>query len=94
MQSVSSAHFGAGVLDIPFAPAMCNSGKMMPIRDNNGGAIRVDSDAGAVPLPDDVLSMHHDFVAERAREEGREASFQMIIDDINAVSHSKLVGRP
>ncbi|EBS6254493.1 methylaspartate mutase subunit E, partial [Salmonella enterica subsp. enterica serovar Chester] len=47
-----------------------------------------------VPLPDDVLSMHHDFVAERAREEGREASFQMIIDDINAVSHSKLVGRP
>ena len=84
--------FEAGVLDIPFAPAMCNSGKMMPIRDNNG-AIRV-FDAGAVPLPDDVLSMHHDFVAERAREEGREASFQMIIDDINAVSHSKLVGRP
>lgn len=84
--------FEAGILDIPFAPSMCNSGKMMPIRDNNG-AIRV-FDAGAVPLPDDVLAMHHDFVAARAREEGREASFQMIIDDINAVSHSKLVGRP
>ncbi|MDN5987465.1 MAG: hypothetical protein L0I35_08300, partial [Hafniaceae bacterium] len=40
------------------------------------------------------LTLHHDFVAERAKEEGREPSFQMIIDDINAVSHSKLIGRP
>ena len=65
---------------------------MLPIRDNNG-AIRV-FDPGSVPLPKDVLTLHHDFVAERAKEEGREPSFQMIIDDINAVSHSKLIGRP
>ncbi|MGE9626878.1 hypothetical protein, partial [Escherichia coli] len=26
--------------------------------------------------------------------EGRKPSFQMVIDDINAVSHSKLIGRP
>lgn len=84
--------FEAGVLDVPFAPATCNSGKMLPIRDNNG-AIRV-FDPGSVPLPKDVLTLHHDFVAERAKEEGREPSFQMIIDDINAVSHSKLIGRP
>ncbi|AJJ12678.1 methylaspartate mutase, E subunit [Yersinia rohdei] len=84
--------FEAGVLDVPFAPATCNLGKMMPIRDNHG-AIRV-FDAGSVPLPKDVLALHHDFVAERAKEEGRTPSFQMIIDDINAVSHSKLIGRP
>lgn len=84
--------FEAGVLDVPFAPATCNSGKMMPIRDNHG-AIRV-FDPGSVPLPKDVLALHHDFVAERAKEEGRTPSFQMIIDDINAVSHSKLIGRP
>lgn len=84
--------FEAGVLDVPFAPATCNSGKMMPIRDNHG-AIRV-FDPGSVPLPEDVLALHHDFVAERAKEEGRVPSFQMIIDDINAVSHSKLIGRP
>ncbi|HHL2730515.1 TPA: methylaspartate mutase subunit E [Yersinia enterocolitica] len=84
--------FEAGVLDVPFAPATCNSGKMMPIRDNHG-AIRV-FDPGSVPLPKDVLALHHDFIAERAKEEGRIPSFQMIIDDINAVSHSKLIGRP
>nr|MBP9643267.1 methylaspartate mutase subunit E [Budvicia sp.] len=84
--------FEAGVLDIPFAPANCNSGKMMPIRDNNG-AIRV-FDAGAIPLPKDILALHQGFIAERAKEEGRQPSFQMIIDDINAVSHSKLIGRP
>ena len=65
---------------------------MMPIRDNHG-AIRV-FDPGSVPLPKDVLALHHDFIAERAKEEGRIPSFQMIIDDINAVSHSKLIGRP
>ncbi|MDR0805912.1 MAG: methylaspartate mutase subunit E [Enterobacteriaceae bacterium] len=84
--------FEAGVLDVPFAPAQCNAGKMMPIRDNNG-AIRI-FDAGNVPLPKDVLDLHRDFVAERAKTEGRQPSFQMIIDDINAVSHSKLIGRP
>ncbi len=84
--------FEAGVLDIPFAPSNCNSGKMMPIRDNNG-AIRV-FDAGAVPLPKDILDLHQGFISERAKEEGRQPSFQMIIDDINAISHSKLIGRP
>lgn len=84
--------FEAGVLDIPFAPAACNAGKMTPVRDNTG-AIRI-LEAGAVPLPDDILAMHHDFVAERASVERRPASFQMVVDDINAVSHSKLIGRP
>ncbi|MGL4861130.1 MAG: methylaspartate mutase subunit E [Enterobacteriaceae bacterium] len=84
--------FEAGVLDVPFAPALCNAGKVMPIRDNRG-AIRV-FDIGSVPLPDDIQAMHHDFIHERAREEGRKPSFQMVIDDINAVSNSQLIGRP
>jgi len=51
-------------------------------------------EAGAVPLPKDILALHHDYVAERAHFEGRKPSFQMVVDDINAVSHSKLIGRP
>lgn len=51
-------------------------------------------EAGAVPLPKDILDLHHDYVAERARFEGRQPTFQMVVDDINAVSHSKLIGRP
>ena len=79
-------------MDIPFAPADSNAGILMPVRDNDG-AIRI-LESGSVPLPDDVLSFHRDKIAERARYESREASFLMVIDDVNAISKSKLIGRP
>ena len=84
--------FEAGVMDIPFAPAACNAGKLMPIRDHEG-AVRV-FDAGHVPLPDDVKSYHREKIAERAKAESRAPSFQMVVDDIYAISKSQLVGRP
>lgn len=84
--------FETGVIDVPFAPAACNAGKLLPVRDNHG-AVRV-FEAGHVPLPDDVLALHRDLVAERARAEGREPSFQMVVDDIYAISKSTLIGRP
>ncbi|MFT5421095.1 MAG: methylaspartate mutase epsilon subunit [Candidatus Endobugula sp.] len=84
--------FKMGVLDIPFAPADCNAGILMPVRDNNG-AVRI-LEAGATPLPKDVMDFHQQCIGERAQTEGREISFQMVIDDINAISEGKLVGRP
>ncbi len=84
--------FEAGVMDIPFAPAACNAGKLMPIRDNEG-AVRV-FDAGNVPLPADVMAYHREKIAARAHAESRSASFQMVVDDIYAISKSQLVGRP
>ena len=84
--------FTAGILDIPFAPADSNAGVLLPVRDNNG-AIRV-LEQGAVPLPEDVLSFHRDRVAERARHENRDASFHMVVDDVNAIAKSALIGRP
>ena len=60
---------------------------------DNFGAIRL-FDAGHVPLPDDVLAFHRDKIAERARAERREPSFNMVVDDVRAISASKLVGRP
>ena len=47
-----------------------------------------------MPLPDDVMAYHKDKVAERARAEGRDPVFQMVVDDIYAISKSKLIGRP
>ena len=82
----------AGVLDVPFAPAACNAGKLLPVRDDVG-AVRI-FDPGRVPLPDDVLSFHHDRVAERAKTEKRQASSHMVVDDIYAISKSRLIGRP
>jgi methylaspartate mutase epsilon subunit len=84
--------FEAGVMDIPFAPAACNAGKLMPIRDNEG-AVRV-FNAGHSPLPADVMDYHREKIAERSRAEQRESSFHMVVDDIYAISKGKLVGRP
>ncbi|MEE4245191.1 MAG: methylaspartate mutase subunit E, partial [Kangiellaceae bacterium] len=84
--------FQQGVIDIPFAPSDSNAGELMPVRDNNG-AVRI-FDAGETPLPDDVMAYHNEKLAERAQTENREVSFQMVIDDVNAISDGKLVGRP
>ncbi len=84
--------FKAGFLDVPFAPSQNNVGKVLPIRDNNG-AVRL-FDTGNMPLSDDIKTYHRDRIAERAAYERREASFQMVIDDIYAISKGKLVGRP
>jgi methylaspartate mutase epsilon subunit len=84
--------FEAGIMDIPFAPASVNAGRMTPVRDNNG-AIRVFA-KGDIPLPDDVVAFHNDKIAERAATEGRQASFQMVVDDVRAIAASNLIGRP
>ncbi|WP_296746950.1 methylaspartate mutase subunit E [Mesorhizobium sp.] len=84
--------FEAGVMDIPFAPASVNAGRMTPVRDNHG-AIRVFS-KGDIPLPEDIVTFHKDKIAERAATEGRQASFQMVVDDVRAISASNLIGRP
>lgn len=84
--------FAAGILDVPFAPSIYNKGKMLPVRDNEG-AIRL-FDPGLVPLDDDIRAFHAAKVRERAQAEGREPCFQMVIDDIYAISKGRLVGRP
>jgi len=84
--------FEAGVIDVPFAPSIHNRGKLLPIRDNLG-AIRV-FQPGNVPLDKTILEFHNKQVAARASAEGRRPSFQMVIDDIYAISKGRLVGRP
>ena len=83
---------GAGVLDIPFAPSRYNAGKMLPARDNEG-AIRL-FHVGNIPLTTELKEFHEEKMRERARYENREASFQMVIDDVYAISKGRLVGRP
>ena len=90
--SSSVRAFEAGVIDVPFAPAACNRGKLMPVRDNRG-AVRV-LDPGSVPLSEEVLKVHRDLIQERADCEHRSPSFQMVVDDIYAIGKGKLTGRP
>ncbi len=82
----------AGVIDIPFAPCRYNAGKMLPARDNDG-AVRVFS-MGNIPFSQELKDFHKAKIEERAKAEGRKASFQMVIDDVYAISKGRLVGRP
>jgi len=84
--------FEAGLIDVPFAPAQCNANKALPARDNNG-AIRF-LDFGNLPFDEEIKAFHRQKLKERADVERRDVSFQMVIDDIYAVSKGRLVGRP
>jgi methylaspartate mutase epsilon subunit len=84
--------FQAGVIDVPFAPSRFNTGRLLPARDNEG-AVRI-MDPGAVPLSDELMAFHKQQIGERAKAEKRQPSFQMVIDDVYAISKGRLVGRP
>ena len=82
----------AGVLDVPFAPCRANAGLMLPCRDNDG-AIRI-LNTGNLPFTKDLKVFHAAKIEERAKMEGRKASFQMVVDDVYAIGKGRLVGRP
>jgi len=81
-----------GVIDIPFAPAKVNMGKMLPARDNQG-RIRY-LECGNMPFTDEIKAFNKAELQKRADFEGREVSFQMTVDDIFAVGKGNLIGRP
>lgn len=80
----------SGILDIPWAPHVLNANKALPVRDNNG-AIRY-LDTGNLPFTDDLKEFHRERVESRARVEGREANYEMLIDDVYAISNGMLKG--
>ena len=84
--------FQAGVIDVPFAPSRFNAGKMLPARDNHG-AVRFLNPA-AIPLSKELIGFNREKIEERAKYEKRAATFQMVIDDVYAISKGRLVGRP
>ena len=88
----ASAAFEAGVLDVPFAPSVYNLGKILPVRDNEG-YIRL-YNFGNLPLDRESKEFHRERLLERSRAEGRDICFQMVTDDIYAISKGHLVGRP
>ncbi|MCL2376352.1 MAG: methylaspartate mutase subunit E [Defluviitaleaceae bacterium] len=84
--------FQAGVIDIPFSPSKYNADLAFPARDSDG-AVRI-FDFGNLPFRAHIRDFHRKKLEVRAKEEKREVSFQMSIDDIYAISEGRLVGRP
>lgn len=83
--------FQAGILDVPFAPSRHNPGRILPVRDNNG-AVRL-LDFGNLPFTKEVIDFHREKIEARGRQENRQPTFQMVIDDIYAIGKGMLVGR-
>ncbi len=84
--------FKEGILDVPFAPSKYNAGRVLPARDLNG-AVRF-LDTGKLPFDKDLKEFHQEKMARRGETEGREPSFQMVLDDIHAISKGMLLGKP
>lgn len=84
--------FGAGLIDVPFAPSKFNAGKILPARDETG-AVRF-LDCGNLPFSKDLKDFHRSRLEERGRVERRPVTFQMVIDDIYAIGKGCLVGHP
>lgn len=84
--------FEAGIIDVPFAPSKYNAGKILPARDNNG-AVRY-LEFGNIPFTKELKDFNRGLLEKRAKYEGTDVSFQMVIDDIYAVGRGALVGRP
>ena len=82
----------SGALDVPFAPCRANKGLMLPCRDNDG-AVRI-LNMGNLPFTKELRDFHAAKIAERAKAEKRDATFQMVIDDVYAIGKGRLVGRP
>ncbi len=83
--------FEQGILDVPFAPSKFNAGKVLPARDNDG-FIRI-LEFGNLGLPEVIKAHHRAKIRERAEFEHRPISFQLTIDDVNAVASGHLIGR-
>ena len=86
------AAFDSGEMDVPFAPSDAAAGAVLPARDDDG-RVRIFNFAD-LALPDGVKEIHKAKLGERARTEGRDQSFRMVADDVDAISDGKLIGRP
>ncbi|RQG95825.1 methylaspartate mutase subunit E [Natrarchaeobius chitinivorans] len=84
--------FDSGALDVPFAPSDSAKGAVLPARDDDG-RVRI-LEWGDLAVDDEIRAIHRARLAKRADTEGRDQSFRMVADDVDAISEGKLIGRP
>ncbi len=83
--------FGTGAIDVPFAPSESAKSAVLPARDDDG-RVRI-LEFGDLALDPDLKDVHTNRLDRRARAENREPSFQMVADDVDAISEGRLIGR-
>ena len=86
------AAFESGALDVPFSPSDSAKGDVLPARDDDG-RVRIFEFAD-LALSGDIEEIHRNRLDKRARTEGRDQTFRMVADDVDAISDGMLIGRP
>ncbi|RQG86198.1 methylaspartate mutase subunit E [Natrarchaeobius halalkaliphilus] len=84
--------FDDGALDVPFAPSDSAKGAVLPARDDDG-RVRIFEWAD-LEMDGEIKEIHGARLSRRADTEGRDQSFRMVADDVDAISEGKLIGRP
>ncbi len=84
--------FESGALDVPFAPSDSAAGAVLPVRDDDG-RVRIFEWAD-LEMDEEIKEIHRARLSQRAETEGRDESFRMVADDVDAISDGKLIGRP
>jgi methylaspartate mutase epsilon subunit len=81
-----------GIIDSCFSPNRQVKDKVIGIKDGKG-AIRY-LDCGNLPFPEEVKKFHREKIAERAKAEGRQMDYDVIVQDFWAFSKGQLTGKP
>jgi methylaspartate mutase epsilon subunit len=74
--------FAIGYIDIPLAPAKCNLGRAISVRDADG-AVRW-LDCGNLPFSEDVRRFNQEQVAKRAAAARAEGRYKLVLHDFSA----------
>ncbi|WP_049972400.1 methylaspartate mutase subunit E [Haladaptatus cibarius] len=85
------AAFETGNIDVPFAPSESAKSAVLPARDDDG-RVRI-LEFGDLALEPELKAVHTNRLDRRARAENRTTSFQMVADDVDAISDGRLIGR-
>ena len=91
----AEAEFGNSPRSIALAFDRFLAGKEAPgpLNEEGDGAVRI-MNMGNLPFTKELRDYHMGKIAERAAFEHRKATFQMVTDDVYAISKGRLVGRP
>lgn len=79
----------AGVLDTPFSTSRYVARKVLGVRDATGAGRYLDT--GNLPFSQEIKDFHKQKVAERAKKQGSEVSYDTIVKDILSISEGGLV---
>lgn len=81
----------AGVIDSSFSPNKQVKDKVIGVKDIRGAIRWVEF--GSLPFPEEVKQFHREKVAEREKEDGAKADYEMTVRDFWAFSKGQLTGK-